>query len=197
MAVWHPPCRAALNPLQYGRMIILSVLALMAVAAQSEAGASVAEPQYMNSFYAMDAGGKLIELERQTATFHSKVRALPGYASVKMLAEFKPGHSPVRLPSTTRFVVRGRLPLDPQSRFELRALKGSKNHRDLLMTTAHGTVFGGAASNPDEGAMTVRFEEYGSGSYRITPDTPLGPGEYALGLRGFVSELYCFGVDLE
>jgi hypothetical protein len=164
--------------------------------AQTEPTTAPAEPQYINSFYGVDANGKLIELERETVTFHTKMKVLPGYASVKMTTEFKPGRSSVRIDATTQFVVRGRAPIDPLSRFELRALKGSKDHRAFVMTQGHGSVFGGSAtSNPSEGAVVIRFEEYGSSSYRITPDQRLAPGEYALAVRGFVSELYCFGVD--
>jgi hypothetical protein len=138
----------------------------------------------------------LIELEPQTVTFRSKVRALPGYASVKMTTEFKPGRSPVRLAAIAQFVVCGRAPIDPLSRFELRALKGSKDHREFVMTQGHGSILGGSAtSNPDEGAVAIRFEEYGTNSYRITLDKPLAAGEYALAVRGLVSDLYCFGVD--
>jgi len=166
------------------------------VAAQNNTSAPIEEPQYINSFYALDATSKLIELERKTVTFRSKMKILPGYASVKMTSEFKPGQSPVRLSSAVQFVVRGRLPIDPQSRFELRVLKASKTRRELAMTTAHGSVFGGSAtSNPEEGAIPIRFEEYDSSSYRITPERPLVRGEYALTGRGFVSELYCFGID--
>jgi hypothetical protein len=164
--------------------------------AQNEPKPPVAEPQYINSFYAADISGTLIQLERETVTFHSKVTALPGYASVKMITEFKPGHSPVRMAATVQFIVRGRTSIDPLSRFELRVLKVSKDHREFVMTQGHGSVFGGSAtSNPEEGAVSIRFEEYGANSYRITPDKPLPPGEYALSVKGLVSELYCFGVD--
>src|SRR4029077_15966610 len=84
--------------------------------AQNEPSAPVVEPQYINSFCAMDANGKLIELERQTVTFHAKMKVLPGYASVKTTAQFKPGRSPVRVTATEQFIVRGRAPIDPLSR---------------------------------------------------------------------------------
>src|ERR1700674_866562 len=169
------------------------LVAIGSLKAQNAPNAPVTEPKYINSFYSVDANGRLIELEHQTVTFHSKVRALPGYASVKMTTQFKPGLSPVRIAPTAQFVVRGRAPIDPLSRFELRALKGSKDHREFVMTQGHGSVFGGSAtSNPDDGAVAIRFEEYGANSYRITPDKPLAPGEYALAVRGLVSELYCF-----
>lgn len=183
--------------------VILSLVAFIAVGtleAQNEPSATVLEPQYISRFSALDANGKLIELERQTVSFHTKMKAFPGYASVKMTTEFKPGVSPVRVAANQQFVVRGRAPIDPLSRFELRALKGSKDHREFVMVQGHGTAFvftasGTATANPVEGAVSIRFEEYGSNSYRITPDHPLPPGEYALAVRGPTTELYCFGVD--
>jgi len=86
--------------------------------------------------------------------------------------------------------------MDPASRFELRLLKASKSHREILMTQGHGTLLGGSATSKlDEGALPVRFEEYGADSYRITPMHPLAAGEYALGSPGFVTQLFCFGVN--
>jgi hypothetical protein len=154
-----------------------------------------AEPQYVNSFYGLDTGGGLIELERQMVTFRSKMKAFPGYASVKLTTQFKPGRSPVRLPSNAQFIVRGRSPVDPVFRYELHPLKGSKDHREFVLTQSHGSIVGGGSTGPDEGAVPLRFEEYGTNSYRITPAQPLAPGEYALATRGRVSELFCFGVD--
>lgn len=175
---------------------LAAFIAVMPVEAQSGPNAPLAEPQYLNSFYALGVNGTLVELERKTVTFHAKTKMLPGYATVKMTTEFKPGQSPVRVAPAAQFIVRGRAPIDPVSRFELRALKQSKDHREFTMTQGHGSVFGASAtSNPDEGAISIRFEEYGADSYRITPDQPLPPGEYALAVRGLVSELYCFGID--
>jgi hypothetical protein len=180
---------------------ILTILCASATLAnnrqtQTEPTTSPVEPQYIDSFYGVDANGKLIELEREAVTFHAKAKVLPGYASVKMSTEFKPGRSPVRITTIAQFIVRGRGPIDPLSRFELRVLKTSKDHREFVMTQGHGSIFGGSAtSNLDEGAVAIRFEEYGVSSYRITPDQPLAPGEYALAMRGLGSELYCFGVD--
>jgi len=173
------------------------LIALLPLGAQNQPTAPVAEPKYINSFYARGIDAKLIDLERQTVTFRTKVRALPGYASVKMTTEFKPGHSPVRINSTAQFVVLGRAPIDPLSRFELRMLKDSKSHREFVMSQGHGSIIGASAtSSLDEGAVKIRFEEYGSNSYSITPDKPLANGEYCLAVRGLASELYCFGVDL-
>jgi hypothetical protein len=75
-------------------------------------------------------------------------------------------------------------------------LKGSKDHREFVMSRTHGTILGASStSGLDEGAVPIRFEEYGVGCYRITPDKSLVPGEYALATRGLVTELFCFGVD--
>ncbi len=174
--------------------ISLAAFALFRIAHAQPA--PIAEPQYINSFYAVDAQGNLVELEHETVTFHAKARALPGYVSAKMTTQFKPGHSPVRLPGASQFLVKGRGQIDPQSRFELRLLKDTKDHREFVMSQTRGSVFGASStSNPSEGAIPIRFEEYGLGSYRITTEHPLEPGEYALTMRGFVTELYCFGVD--
>ena len=165
--------------------------------AQNDIAPSVAEPQYINSFYALGSKGKLTELDHQQVTaIHVKTKPLPGYATVKVLVEFKPAHASVRLSGDAQFVVKGRTPLDPSSRFELRLLKVSKDHRELLMSQAHGTIVGATGTTSlDEGAVPIRFEDYGADSYRILPAQMLSPGEYALGLRGVVTELYCFGVD--
>jgi len=171
------------------------IAASESVMAQS-AKEAIGEPQYINSFSGVDSNGKLIELERNTLAFHAKTKVLPGYASVKMVAEFKPGQASVRMPANAQFIVRGRSPVDPMSRFQLRVLKSSKDRREIVITQGHGTVFGGGAtSSMDEGAIPIRFEEYGTDSYRITPEHPLPPGEYALALRGMGTDLYCFGVD--
>jgi hypothetical protein len=168
---------------------------LFALIAFSLSAQSVEEPQYIDTFCALD-GGKLIGLERQTVTFHGKSKVLPGYASFAMTTEVKPGQSPVRLGQAVRFIVRGRSEIDPASRFELRMLKSYKKHRDLELANAHGSIFGAVATSAQEkGSIPIRFEEYGQASYRITPEHALAPGEYALQVRGFISTVYCFGVD--
>jgi hypothetical protein len=159
-----------------------------------DANAQVAEPQYINSFYALTPNGNFIDLEYKNVVLHPKGWAVPGYASVKTVADFKPGQSPTRLPASAQFVVRGRVNVNPATIYELRLLKGSKSHREFVLSQAHGSIVGGAV-NPEEGAIPIRFAEYGSSSFRIIPQQPLAPGEYALVVRGRYSQLYCFGVD--
>ena len=177
------------------KAICLCLALVCSSAAQMQA--QTAEPPYVNSFYTLDATGRILPLERETATFHARTKALPGYASVKVLAQLKPGRSAVRVEgNAAQFFVRGRAPVDPSTRYELRALKRSKDHREFVMNRGHGTLVGGAAaSSLDEGTIPIRIQEYGESSYRITPAQALAAGEYALALRGVVAELYCFGVD--
>jgi hypothetical protein len=138
--------------------------------------------------------GNLIDLEYRNVVLRPKSWAVPGYASIKTVADFDPGQSSIRLPSSAQFVVRGRTDVNPATIYELRLLKSSKSHREFVMSQAHGSIVGGAV-NPEEGAVPIRFEEYGTSSFRIIPQQPLAPGEYALVVRGRYSQLYCFGVD--
>jgi hypothetical protein len=164
------------------------------LSAQNNPPAYVTEPQYINSFYALTPNGNLIELEYKNVAFRPKGWSVPGYASFKTVADFKPGQSPIRLPSNAQFVVRGRVDVDPATVYELRLLKGSKSHREFVLSQAHDSIVGGAV-NPEEGAIPIRFEDYGNSSFRILPAQPLAPGEYALVVRGRYSQLFCFGVD--
>ena len=57
--------------------LILSVSISVGTAiSQNEPGAPVNEPQYIGSFYALDANGKLLDLERTPVTFHAKTTAV-------------------------------------------------------------------------------------------------------------------------
>jgi hypothetical protein len=182
--------------------VLVAFLMTMAIAtgplkAQNnpKAYAQVAEPQYINSFYALTPNGNFIDLEYQNVVLHPKSWAVPGYASMKMVADIKPAESPIRLPATAQFAVRGaRANVNPAMIYELRLMKGSKSHREFVMSQAHGSIVGGSV-NPEEGAIPIRFEQYGSSSFRIIPEQPLAPGEYALVVRGRFSQLFCFGVD--
>lgn len=175
-------------------LVTMTMVMTTGLTAQNNPNAYVAEPQYVNSFYALTPNGNLVDLEYRNVVFHPRSWALPGYASVKTVADFEPGQSPIRLAASAQFVVRGRVDVNPATVYELRILKGSKNHREFVMSEAHGSIVGGSV-NPEEGAIPIRFEEYGTSSFRIVPLQPLAPGEYAFAVRGRYSQLYCFGVD--
>jgi hypothetical protein len=176
-------------------LVAFLVTMAMATGALNAQNKSVAaEPQYINSFYALTPNGNFVDLEYKNVVLHPKSWAVPGYASFKTVADFEPGQSPIRLPASAQFAVRGRANVNPAMIYELRLLKGSKSHREFVMSQAHGSIVGGAV-NPEEGAIPIRFEQYGTSSFRIIPDQPLAPGEYALVVRGRYSQLFCFGVD--
>ena len=132
----------------------------------------VIEPQYVNSFYALTPNGNFIDLEYKNVVLRPKSWAVPGYASFKTVADFEPSQSPIRLPASAQFAVRGRANVNPATLYELRLLKGSKSHREFVMSQAHGSIVGGAV-NPEEGAIPIRFEQYGTSSFRIIPEQPL------------------------
>jgi hypothetical protein len=100
------------------------------------------------------------------------------------------------LAGNAQFTIKGRLGVDPATIYELRVLKVSKDHREILIAQAHGSVLGASSTSKlEDGVLPVRFEEYGDNSYRIIPEKPLAQGEYALSVRGNVMDLYCFGVN--
>ena len=157
-------------------------------------GATLSEPQYINTFYGLGANGNLIELERSSVALHSKVLPLPGYLKTKSTAQIDGARAPVRLASNAEFVVKGRSMTDPQTRYSLKLLKVSRDHRQYTVIQGHAVVFSGSTST-DEESVPIRFEDYGATSYRIVPQRPLEPGEYAFALKGASSDIYCFGVD--
>jgi hypothetical protein len=163
--------------------------------AQGAAGIPASEPRYVNTFYALDSSGKLIDLEHKTATLHAKTKALPGYATVKMLAEITPAQSPVRLEGSAQFVVKGRSSVDPASLYVLRMLKRTKSRREIEMSSGHGTLLGATHSIAEEKIIPLRFHDYGQMSYRIEPESSLEPGEYGFSLRGIAMDFFCFSVN--
>jgi hypothetical protein len=56
-----------------------------------DAYVQVAEPQYVNSFYALTPNGNFIDLEYKNVVLHPKSWAVPGYTSDKTVADFNPG----------------------------------------------------------------------------------------------------------
>jgi len=178
------------------RWILLVFLTLSCVSQEATPKVPVAEPQYLNEFYALGADGQLVALEHQNAVFKSHVKSFVAYATVKSEAELTSAHAPIRLSSNVQLVVKGRLPLDPASRFELRPLEVKGKHREIVLTKGHGSIAGASATSSfDEPGIPLHFEEYGEASYRFAPEKPLVPGEYAISVKGAITNLYCFGVD--
>ena len=173
---------------------------LMAVTLCSLTGVAqetLTEPEFADVFFRLDAG-KLISLERQTATIQGKAS---GFIVMNMKASMEiPGtKSPVRFHSDQplNFVVRSMLaPLavDPSTFYFLRKLNSKKKTRELVVMVGHASPGSATMNNdPAQGALPVTFARYGASSLKITTG-PLPPGEYALS-GPYAQTFFCFGVD--
>ena len=175
------------------KLIALTLLALMTCAAQTE----VTEPEFADVFFRLDAG-KLVALERQTATIQGKVSGFM-VVSIKTASEFPGAKSPVRFPANVplEFVVRAVFPssgVDPNTLWALRKLGSKKKSRELVIAAGKATPFGASTKAPlAEGVLPVEFSKYGTASMKMTT-TPLAPGEYAVS-RQYAQAVFCFGVD--
>jgi hypothetical protein len=160
---------------------------------------TVAEPDFAEIFYRLDAG-KLVLLERQSmATMHSGT----GFGSYNTKSILPGNRSPVRFRAgePLEFVVRqGQVTgaQDPATAYHLRPLAVKKKTRELAIVTVHATGLFSATSKMDAAVdeLPVEFARYGNSSIRLTTK-PLPPGEYALGQSygGLGLAVYCFGVD--
>jgi hypothetical protein len=181
------------------RYTVLLVLFLASIAV---AGQQVPEPAYNDVFFGLDlSAGKLVALERQTATVRGKAK-FGGYGGIKVSSEFKPAKSPVRFKRSEQpqFVVRSYAAdtstFDPNMLYVLRTLTKKGDKRELVMTESHGPLgLGGATANLAEGVLPVTFEKFGEHSLKIVSEKPLPPGEYALSHRAGMMDLFCFGID--
>jgi hypothetical protein len=167
--------------------------------AQTPDGQSVTEPEFADAFYRIDTAGKLIPLERQTATIQGKASGFI-VMSMKSLFEIPGGQSPVRFHTgeTLDFVVRSFVvatALDPNTLYALHKLDKKKNKREMVVMTGHASP-GGASmnTNPVQGVLHVEFSRYGKSSLKISAGA-LAPGEYALSPHAYAQTIFCFGVD--
>jgi hypothetical protein len=158
---------------------------------------TVPEPEFTNVFLRLDAG-KLISLERQTASIHGKASGFI-VMSTKAASEFSGAKSPVRFRSDQPldFVVRSALAsstVDPSTLYVLRKLNSKKKSRELVIMAGHVTPIGGS-TNTDlaQGVLPVTFARYGAASIKMTTG-PLPSGEYAVS-QIYAQTVFCFGVD--
>jgi hypothetical protein len=159
------------------------------------------EPEINDIFYGIpkDQSGKLISLERQQITIHSKASGFI-VMGMKTTSEIAGGESPVRFRAgePLEFVVRSPLAVsaaDPNTIYGLRLLHAKKKKREIVFMTGHASPLGASTkADLSEGVLGLEFTKYGASSYKVT--TPaLKPGEYALGGATMPQVVYCFGVD--
>ena len=105
----------------------------------------MAEPDTAEVFYKL-GDGKLIPLERQTATIHGKASRFI-VMNMKSVSEFPGGKSPVRFRSgePLDFVVRSAIAssaVDPNSLYTLRRLDEKRKKRELVIMAGHASPVG-------------------------------------------------------
>jgi hypothetical protein len=184
---------------RYAPLIVGCCLLSAPAQAQTPDSQSLTEPEFSDVFFRLDTAGKLIPLERQTATIQGKASGFI-VMNMKSLFEILGGQSPVRFHTgeTLDFVVRSFVvttAVDPNTVYALHRLDKKKNKREMIVMTGHASP-GGASmnTNPVQGVLHVEFSRYGKSSLKITAGA-LAPGEYALSPHAYAQTIFCFGVD--
>lgn len=157
----------------------------------------VPEPEFNDVFVAL-VDGKLMPLERETATIHA---GGGGFMVVGTKAAYEvPGDkSPVRFHTgqSLVFVVKtafASTSVDPSTFYILRRLDSKKKTREVVFMTGRFSPIGGSTKTDlSNGMLPVTFTHYGASSLKLSVDQ-LPPGEYALSFSTGPN-VFCFGVD--
>ncbi len=183
-------------------LLVLLIVVTAALAQDSAPSAppqpNLQEPEYINSFFLLDADGSLKPLEHQTAGMHHKIKAL-GYGGGEMSYTVQSNHSPVRIAAGTPIAIIVKLEnhdADPANLVELFTLKVGKSDRELVVAKHH--FLGSTKMGAQDKEVALEFAKYGQSSVKITTSAPLPPGEYAMGISAGAMgsrQAYCFGVD--
>src|SRR5580704_16010189 len=174
-------------------MRLLSLVSILLLSFPSFAqDTKVLEPENIGVVVYLDsAHNSLLDLEAQTITTKTKIKAL-GYGGAKSTAEIPGDKSPVRLSADQKleFVVSLANGVDPKQ-LTLHRFDKAKDKRQVLLAKA--TMFGGSAH---AGSIRVNILRHGQSSYRLIPAEPLLPGEYGFtfAISGS-TDIFCFGVD--
>lgn len=150
---------------------------------------SVLEPDNFNAVVYLDtASGKVVPLERETASESTKLRAL-GFGGAKQVASVPGSSSPVRFPAgqSHTFAVRLAQGADP-GKFHLYKFASTGNAREVVLTNAY--VVGAKA-----GMGTVHFDTstLGTTSFKFVTESNLPPGEYGFSANDS-QDVYCFSL---
>jgi hypothetical protein len=170
----------------------------LGVAAAAQDAPKPQEPEYANSFFRLDTGGILKPLERQPVGVGGKGSVL-GLGSRGVSYEIQNEHSPIRIEAGAPLEIVVKLEnhdVDPATLVLLYPLRIAKGKRQLLISGA-GFMATHTKSDLQSKQLQMVFTKYGEGSLKITPASPLAPGEYAIAAqtRDQQPTAYCFGID--
>jgi hypothetical protein len=161
---------------------LLAVLALLSVASQAQAPAKPADPELIGVIYSLDPASH--ELKRLPSDTW-KVHQAQGFAKVTRQVRLEGAASAFRIAGgdkiTLVFTAVG------DDAMNVRAypcvVKEGRRECDLAKF--------GRGSTPAPN-IAASLAKYGDSSYKLTPDQPLNPGEYAV---VFSDKVFTFGVD--
>lgn len=178
--------------------ITVALILTLPILARSWQSDSVSEPEYANSFFLVNGNGSLKPLERQTVAVAGKGRVF-GFGSTGVSYEIQNAQSPVRIEAGAPLQIVVKLEkydVDPANVILLYSLKAAKGKRQLLIS-GMGFMSTHTKSDLNSKQLQMTFEKYGSASLKITPASPLAPGEYAIAVQSHDQQpvAYCFGVD--
>jgi hypothetical protein len=156
------------------------------------------EPEYANSLFLLDSSGSLKPLERQPVGVGGKGRVL-GFGAMGVSYEIQNEHSPIRVASSAPLEIVVKLEdrdVDTATPVLLYPLRIAKRKRQILISGA-GFMAIHTKSDLQSTQLQMVFAKYGQASLKITPESPLAPGEYAIAVqtRDEQPTAYCFGID--
>lgn len=151
-------------------------------------------PQYIGVFEAAIQDDVRVPLERQTLRAVTEIKFM-GYGGAESSVGATGERSPVRFKAgePLSFVVRVQdQHTDPSMIYHLSALKPKKGSR-FQSQVKTGSMGLSARSTGQDSQLPFDAVSYGAEFVRLTPRTPLPPGEYMIGLGGL--DEFLFGVD--
>jgi hypothetical protein len=151
---------------------------------------TVAEPEWQSKPYLLSPTGVLLEVEQQHMTKSMNVKAM-GFGGASQALVLNGAKSPVRTATMPEFIVK--VSGDPSQLVTLYRLDIKKDQRVLVIEKSAGLVHGYSTTS-NKRTVDLKFAKYGEASAKITPATPLEPGEYALDVVGAKVGFF-FGVD--
>lgn len=181
------------------RHLIALVTISLSIAVFAQDAPKLTEPDYADSFFFLQTDNSLKPLERKSVAVSTKIHAL-GYGGAEVLYDIQDEHSSLRTSASALPPIIVKLEnsnTDPANVVSMYPLTVAKGQRQLQMMRSH--IFSGAKNTMQGKLIALSFEKYGQASVKITPASPLAPGEYAIVVAQSAPTqavmAFCFGVD--